>query len=91
MLLATSDMLLHHFFLIQAGGSVAISLDFTEVLKSKSLYVMRKKPVAISKNNYRYVLTVGDISATTFGQLSSFLNEVCFFVSIELNIYTVCF
>jgi len=54
-----------------------ISFDFTEALKSKSFYLMRKKTVAITNDNIRYVLAVGDISPTTFGQLSSFLNEVC--------------
>ena len=53
-----------------------ISFDFTEALKSKSFYMMRKKIAAITPDNIRSVLTIGDISPTTFGQLSSFLNEV---------------
>ena len=58
-----------------------ISFDFTEALKSKSFYLKRRKAVAITNDNIRNVVMVGDISPTTFGQLSSFLNEVSLHVS----------
>ena len=61
---------------VQVGGPVTFTTDFNETMKNKSVYLMRRMAIPIQRDNFRYVLIAGDLSASTFGHLSSFVNEV---------------
>lgn len=47
-------------------------------MKAKSVYFMRRHAVPLQRDNYRELVIAGDLSNTTFNQLSSFVHEVAF-------------
>ncbi|CAK8683563.1 unnamed protein product [Clavelina lepadiformis] len=72
-------------FSAAVGGPVTFTTDFNETMKNKSVYLMRRMAIPIQRDNFRYVLIAGDLSASTFGHLSSFVNEVAFTVLRNKN------
>nr|CAB3238531.1 dynein beta chain, ciliary-like [Phallusia mammillata] len=60
------------------GGAVTISREFSEAMKNKTVYLMRRRTVPIQRDNFRNVLVVGDLSNTTFSHLTSFVHEIAF-------------
>nr|XP_018673081.1 dynein beta chain, ciliary [Ciona intestinalis] len=65
-------------FSAPVGGAVAITREFKEAMKHKSIYLMRRRAVPITRDNFRNVLVAGDMSSTTFSHLTSFVHEIAF-------------
>ncbi|XP_016061753.1 PREDICTED: dynein heavy chain 17, axonemal [Miniopterus natalensis] len=63
---------------LNQAGMILPCLGFPASLKSKGAYFIKKKPVAITKENYKENLLYGDISPTPVDQLIAVVEEVLY-------------
>uniref|UniRef100_H2Y9A0 Dynein axonemal heavy chain 11 n=1 Tax=Ciona savignyi TaxID=51511 RepID=H2Y9A0_CIOSA len=65
-------------FSAQVSGAITITREFKDAMKHKSIYLMRRRAVPITRDNFRSVLVIGDMSSSMFNHLTTFVHEIAF-------------
>ncbi|KAM9747482.1 dynein axonemal heavy chain 17 isoform 1-T1 [Dama dama] len=63
---------------LNPAGMIIPCLGFPASLKSKGMYIIKKRPESIGKDNYKERLVYGDISPTPVDQLIAIVEEVLY-------------